>query len=135
MKTRFAPVAALTFIALTTASVATAEDTLSSRMGTTATIDAKTNTLTLVLKGKDSGIYVNTEFGTKCTFTGVDGGTVAKPELTKADAKFEDAGKPGKAKSATFTVGATKKVRGECRMVACSDSACSAPFTLPFSTP
>lgn len=120
--------------ALVTTTLASAEDTLSSKMGATATLDAKTNKLTLVLKGKEAGVYVNTEFGTKCTLTGVEGGTVAKAELTKADATFEDAGKPGKAKSATFSVGATKKVRGECRMVACSDSSCSAPFTITFTS-
>ena len=72
-------------VATTLAPLASAEETLSSKMHATATLDAKTNKLTLVLKG-DAGVYVNTEFGTKCTLSGVDGGTVAKAELTKADA-------------------------------------------------
>lgn len=135
MKLRIPAILASTSFIAAIALSAHADEPLSSKMGANAAIDAKTGKLTLVLKGKEAGVYVNTEYPTKCTLTGADGGTVEKPELTKADAKFEDAGKPGKAKSATFTVGATKKVTGSCKMVACSDSGCSAPFSINFATP
>ena len=135
MSPRIPALAATTAFVIGIAISAHADEALSSKMGATASIDAKTGKLTLVLKGKEAGIYVNTEYPTKCTLAGADGGTVEKAELNKADAKFEDAGKPGKAKSATFTVGATKKVTGSCKMVACSDSGCSAPFSINFATP
>lgn len=120
--------------AITATSIVSAEDSIESKMGATATRDAKTNKLTLVLKGKEAGVYVNTSYDFKCTLSVEAGGKVSKTELTKADAKLEDSGKADKAKSATFTVDADKKVTGECKMVACTDTGCSSPFKLPFAS-
>jgi hypothetical protein len=123
-----------TIIAVATvacAGVAFADD-LESKMGATATLDG--GKLTLVLKGKESGVYVNTEYPFKCSLKIADGGKLEKTEVAKADAKIEDAGKPGKAKSVTFVVAADKPVSGECRLVACTDSGCTSPFKLPFQT-
>jgi hypothetical protein len=74
------------------------------------------------------GWYINKDFPTKCTLKIAEGGKLEKEELKKDDGKFEDAGKEGKAKSVSFSVGADKAVTGECKLVVCSDSACSAPF-------
>lgn len=123
--------AALTVAAATVTATVSAEDTLESKMGASATVDG--GKLTLVLKGKE-GVYVNTEYPFKCTLKIADGGKLEKTDLAKGDARLEDAGKSGKAKSATFVVGADKPVGGECRLVACSDSACTAPFKLPFQS-
>jgi hypothetical protein len=131
MKTSRVLAATLVAAAATAAFSVWAEDSLESKMGATATLAG--GKLTLVLKGKEGGVYVNTEYPFKCTVKIADGGKLEKSELTKADAKFEDAGKPGKAKSATFVTGADKPVTGECKLVVCSDSACSSPFKLPFS--
>ncbi len=120
--------------AITATSIVSAEDSIGSKMGATATLDAKSGKLTLVLKGKEAGVYVNTDFPLKCTLSVADGGTLEKKELTKDDAKLEDSGKAGKAKSATFSVKADKKVTGECKMVACTDTGCSSPFKLPFAS-
>lgn len=120
--------------AISTAQRVSAEDSIESKMGATATRDAKTNKLTLVLKGKEAGVYVNTDYDLKCTLSVESGGTLSKTELTKADAKLEDSGKAGKAKSATFNVDANKKVTGECKMVACTETGCSSPFKLPFAS-
>jgi hypothetical protein len=128
------PAAAAVALILAASALGLAQDTLESKMGATATFDAGTKKLTLVLKGKESGIYVNTEYPLKCTLKIEDGGTLEKAEVRVADAKLEDAGKPGKAKSATFILGADKHVSGECKMVACSESGCSSPFKLPFSS-
>ncbi|MFO0549688.1 MAG: hypothetical protein U0271_14950 [Polyangiaceae bacterium] len=107
---------------------------LESKMGVTASFDAKSKKVTIVLKGKESGVYVNTEYPFSCTLNGKDGGSVDKAKVTKDDAKLEDSGHAGKAKSATFSVGADKGVTGECKLVACSESACSSPFKVPFSS-
>lgn len=107
---------------------------LESKMGVDAKFDAKAKKVTIVIKGKEAGVYVNTEYPFNCTLSGKDGGAVDKAKVTKDDAKLEDSGKAGKAKSATFTVGADKGVTGECKVVACSESACSSPFKVPFSS-
>lgn len=125
--------AAVTVLAAT-AAVALAQDSLEAKMGATATLDAGAKKLTLVVKGKESGVYVNTEYKMRCTLKIADGGKLEKTELTAGDAKLEDAGKAGKAKSATFVVGADKPVSGECKLVACSDSGCTSPFKLPFQS-
>lgn len=132
MKIRTALVAVAVTTAATTAVLA--QDSLESKMGVTATLDAGAKKLTLVLKGKESGVYVNTEYKLKCSLKIADGGKLEKTEVKLEDAKLEDAGKAGKAKSATFVVGADKPVTGECKLVACSDSSCTAPFKLPFQS-
>ena len=95
----------------------------------TVTIEAKRagGKLDIVIQPK-AGWYVNTEFNLKCKLKATDGGKVGKAELSKDDAKFVDAGKPGKAKSATLSTEADKPVEGECKLVTCSDNACSSPF-------
>ena len=110
------------------------EETLENKGQITATVDAKSKQLTLVIKGKEAGVYFNTEYPTKCTLAIAEGGKLEKAKLEKADAKLEDAGKPGKAKSATFKVGADKKVTGECKLVLCTDNSCSSPFTMKFES-
>ncbi len=75
-----------------------------------------------------SGWYINKDYPTKCTLKIAEGGTLEKAELKKEDAQFEDAGKEGKAKSVSFSVGADKAVEGECKLVVCSDESCSSPF-------
>lgn len=107
---------------------------LESKMGVTAKLDAKTKKVTITIKGKENGVYVNTEYPFKCNLSIASGGTLEKATVTKDDAKLEDSGKAGKAKSATISVGADKAVTGECKVVACSDSACSSPFKISFSS-
>ena len=86
--------------------------------------------LSLTIKPADSW-YINTDFPLKCTLKVADGGKLDKSELGKGDAKFEDSGKAGKAKSVSFSTGADKAVDGECKLVICSDSSCSSPFKIP----
>lgn len=75
--------------------------------------------------------YINSDYPIKCTLTIAAGGTLEKAELVKADATFTASGKEGKAKDASFSVGADKEVSGECKLVICSDTSCSPPFKLP----
>jgi len=103
-------------------------------MGITAKLDASTKKASIVLKGKDDKTYVNKEYPIKCSVKIASGGTLSKAELTKSDVAFEDAGKEGKAKSATFSVGADKTIEGTCKVVACSDNACSSPFEVKFKS-
>lgn len=84
--------------------------------------------LKLTLKPKKDGLYVNKDYPIKCTLKIAEGGKLEKTELVKADAKYEDAGKEGKAKSVSFSTGADKAVDAECKLVVCTDSTCSAPF-------
>jgi len=101
----------------------------------TATRDAKTNKVKIVLTGADAKVYVNKDYSMKCTLTIASGGTLGKAELKKEDAVFVDAaGKTGKATSATFSTGADKAVSGECKFVVCTDTACSSPFKKTFTT-
>lgn len=124
---------ALAFGALTASSVI-ADEKLESKMGVKATLDNAAKKATIVAKGTDDKTYVNTEYPIKCSVTIASGGKLEKAELTKADAVFEPAGKDGKAKSATFKVGADKAVEGKCKLVACSDNACSSPFEVSFKS-
>ncbi len=136
MKIGFA-LAALTLGTLATLTVSdsvVAEESLEGKMAITATRDTKTNELTLLIKGKDATVYVNTEYDLKCTLAIESGGALGKTELRKADAKFEDAGKPGKAKSATLKTSANKIVSGDCKIVACTDNSCSSPFKVAFKS-
>jgi hypothetical protein len=80
------------------------------------------------------GWFVNTEYNFKCTLKAAEGGKIEKSELTKADAKLVDSGKPGKAKSASFSIAAEGVVEGECKLVTCSDNACSSPFKTSFKS-
>jgi len=128
---------ALGAIATTTVlSSAVAEESLDGKATITAKLDAKTKKATIVIKGKEDGIYVNKEYPLKCDLTIKDGGTLEKAKLTKDDATYEDAGKgkEGKAKTATFKVGADKPIEGECKLVVCSVGSCSAPFKVKFSS-
>ena len=125
---------ALAFGALTASSVV-ADEKLESKMGVKATLDAAKKSASIVAKGIDDKTYVNTEYPIKCSVTIASGGKLEKAELTKADAVFESAGKEGKAKSATFKVGADKAIEGKCKLVACSDNACSSPFEVTFKSP
>jgi hypothetical protein len=117
--------------ALSASGIAVAEEDFAS----TVKIEAKREggKLAINIQPKD-GWYVNTEFKLKCTLKAAEGGKLEKAELTKDDAKFVDAGKPGKAKSASFSVGAEGKVEGECKLVTCSDNACSSPFKTSFKS-
>lgn len=112
---------------------ATAEEPLEKRVVVEAKLDAKAGKASIVLKGID-GAYINKDFPIKCDVTIAEGGKLEKAQLTKDDAKFEDSGKEGKAKSASFSVGADKSISGECKLVACSESSCSSPFKLPFKS-
>lgn len=134
MKSRF--VFAVLAAAMTTVvSSALAEESLEGKATVDATLDAKAGQVTIVLHGASEGIYVNEEYALKCSVRSREGGRVDKPELRKDDAKYESvADKPGKAKSATFTVGADKAVEGECKLVVCTTTACSSPFKVPFSS-
>ena len=80
------------------------------------------------MKPSKDGLYVNKDYPIKCTLKIADGGKLEKTELVKADAKYEDAAKEGKAKSVSFSVGADKAVDAECKLVVCTDATCSAPF-------
>ncbi len=134
MKIGFA-LAALAFGAVTALSGSVvADEKLESKMGVKATLDAAAKKATIVAKGTDDKTYVNTEYPIKCSVTIAAGGKLEKAELTKADVTFESAGKEGKAKSATFKVGADKAIEGKCKMVACSDNACSSPFEVTFKS-
>ncbi|MBL8744178.1 MAG: hypothetical protein JNK04_23885 [Myxococcales bacterium] len=134
MKIGFA-FAALAFGAVTAlSSSGVAEEKLEGKIGVTAKLDATTKKATIVLKGTDDKTYVNTEYGTKCSVTIAAGGKLEKAELTKSDATFEASGKEGKAKSATFKVGADKAIEGKCKVVACTDNSCSSPFEVSFKS-
>jgi hypothetical protein len=134
MKIGFA-LAALAFGTVTAlASSGVADDKLENKMGVKATLDATAKKATIVLKGTDDKTYVNTEYGTKCSVTIASGGKLEKAELVKADATFEPSGKDGKAKSATFKVGADKAIEGKCKVVACTDNSCSSPFEVTFKS-
>jgi hypothetical protein len=76
----------------------------------------------------DSTWFINTEYPIKCTLKVADGGKLDKAELKKDDAKFEESGKAGKAKSVSFETRADKAVEGECKLVICTESSCSSPF-------
>jgi hypothetical protein len=134
MKIGFA-LAALAFGAVTVSSSSVvADEKLESKMGVKATLDAAKKSASIVAKGIDDKTYVNTEYPIKCSVTIASGGKLEKAELTKADAVFEASGKEGKAKSATFKVGADKAIEGKCKLVACTDSACSSPFEVTFKS-
>lgn len=137
MNIRFAA-AALALGALFATAVlpsAFAEESLDGKATVDAKLDSASKKLTLVIKGKGDGVYVNTEYSLKCSLKAKDGGALEKAELKKDDAKFEDvAGKAGKAKSATLTASADKSVEGSCKVVVCTDTSCSNPFKVPFSS-
>jgi len=110
------------------AAVASADDDPSTHV----TIEAKRDAGKLTIKITPAEhYYVNADYPLKCTLTIADGGKLGKSELTKADGAYTDAGKPGKAKAVTFTTDADKAVTGECKMVLCQDTSCSAPFKSP----
>ena len=132
MKIRFA-LAALVLSSTALLSSAVAEESLDGK----AMVEAKVSAgkATIVIKGKSYGIYVNEDFGLKCSVKAKDGGKVDKAELKKEDAKYElVADKPGKAKSATLTVGADKGIEGECKVVICTTTACSSPQKVSYSS-
>jgi hypothetical protein len=136
MNIRFAA-AALALGALFATAVlpsASAEESLDGKATVDAKLDSASKKLTLVIKGAGDGVYVNTEYSLKCSLKAKDGGALEKAELKKDDAKFEDAGKAGKAKSATLTASADKSVEGSCKVVVCTDTSCSNPFKVPFSS-
>ena len=121
-------VAALALTAVLASDVAADED-WPSHLKITAT--AKDGELKVVLEGGD-GWYVNTEFpGLKVGVDAVDGVTLDKSELGKADARLEGTEHEGKAKRATFAVkfkGSAKPSSGSYKTVVCSEKACSPPF-------
>jgi hypothetical protein len=118
-----------------TASSAIADETLENKGTITATLDAKAKTVTIVIKGKEAGVWVNKEYPIKCSLTIAEGGKLDKAEVKKEDAVYVDAkGHEGKADSATFKVGANKKVSGECKLVLCTANSCSSPFKQSFSS-
>ncbi len=124
---------ALATIALGAAStVLTASDTVTADEDYAAkvTVEAKRASGKLGLKLKTvPDWYINKDYPLKCALKVADGGRLGKTELVKADAKFEDvAGKEGKAKSVSFSTDADKVVEGDCKIVVCSDTACSSPF-------
>ena len=125
MKLGFA-LAALTLGAMTLSTSLGAEEDYAKQVTVSAKRDA--GKLALTLKPSKDGLYVNKDYPIKCTLKIADGGKLEKTELVKADAKYEDAGKEGKAKSVSFSVGADKTVETECKLVVCTDATCSAPF-------
>ena len=134
MKIRFA-LAALVLSSTALLSSAVAEESLDGKATVEAKLDAKAGKATIVIKGKSDGIYVNEDFGLKCSVKAKDGGKVDKAELKNEDAKYESvADKPGKAKSATLTVGADKGIEGECKVVICTTTACSSPQKVSYSS-
>src|SRR5687768_1115276 len=111
MKIRFALAALALAATATIPSAVVADESLEGKATVEAKLDAKAKKVTIVIKGKGDGVYVNKDYPLKCTLTAKDGGTVEKAELKKEDAKYEDvSGKAGKAKSATFVVGSDKGV-------------------------
>jgi hypothetical protein len=135
MKTAFAALALGAFaITASSSTSATADEPLESKIVIEAKLDAKEKKATIVLKGKDGGTYINKDYPAKCTVSIAEGGKLEKTELKKEDGKYEDAGKEGKAKSLTFSVGADKSISGECKLVACTDSSCSSPFKVSFKS-
>lgn len=133
MKIRFA-LAALALATTAVLSSAVADEALEGKATAEAKFDSASGKATIVVKPKGDGIYINSEYAIKCTVKSKAGGKVDKSELKKDDAKFEAADKPGKAKSATFTVGADKSVEGECKLAVCRAEACSNPFKISFSS-
>lgn len=125
MKLGFA-LAALTLGAMTLSTSLGAEEDYAKQVTVNAKRDA--GKLSLTLKPNKDGLYVNKDYPIKCTLKIADGGKLEKTELAKADAKYEDAGKEGKAKSVTWSVAADKAVDAECKLVVCTDATCSAPF-------
>jgi hypothetical protein len=135
MKSRFA-LAALALGTTVMIPAAVAQESLDGKATITAT-QGKDGKVTVVLKGAESKdkIYVNKSYPIKCSLKAKDGGKLDKNEIKKDDLKFEDAaGKEGKANSATFSVAADKGIDGECKMVVCTDNACSSPFTVKFAS-
>lgn len=132
MKTGFA-LAALAlgaFVATLSSPVAADED-----YAKKVTIEAKRDAGKLAIKiAPVTDWYVNAEYPLKCTLKVADGGKVEKSELAKADGKYEESGKAGKAKSVSFSLAADKAVEGECKLVVCSDNACSSPFKVAFKS-
>jgi len=134
MKIRFA-LAAIALATTTVISSAVADEALEGKATADAKLDAKAGKATLVLKGKGDGVYINKDYGLKCSVKAKDGGKVDKSELKKEDATYESvADKPTKAKSATFTVGADKAIEGECKLVVCTDTSCSSPFKVSITS-
>lgn len=134
MKIRFA-LAALVLATTALATTAVADEALEGKATVDAKLDASAKKVTLVIKGKGDGVYLNKDYGLKCSVKSKGGGSVDKAELKKDDAKYEDAaGHPGKANSATLTVGADKSVEGECKVVVCTEKSCSSPFKVSYSS-
>jgi hypothetical protein len=129
---------ALAALALGTTSVlssAVADETLEGKATIDAKLDAKASKVTVVIKGKGDGVYLNKEYALKCSLKAKDSGKLDKTEIKKEDATYEAVpDKAGKAKSATFTVGADKGLEGDCKMVVCTDNSCSSPFKVSFTS-
>jgi hypothetical protein len=133
MNIRFA-LAALALATTAVISSAVAAEALEGKASASAKFDAKAGKATITIKPTGDGVYLNSEYGLKCNVKAKDGGKVDKSELKKADATYDASDKPGKAKSATLTVGADKGVEGDCKVTVCSGEACSSPFKINFSS-
>jgi len=106
--------------------VASESDPLEKRVAITLRRDG--GKVTLVLKATDGHAYVNSAFPTWCELQST--GPIDKARLAKADFTIEDSGKPGKARSMSALIGAQRPIHARCRLVACSDAACSSPFSM-----
>ncbi|NUP07069.1 MAG: hypothetical protein HOW73_13525 [Polyangiaceae bacterium] len=112
---------------------ALAEESLDGKAVGEATV--KDGKATIVIKGASDGIYVNKDYPIKCSVKSKGNGKLDKHALKKEDAKYEDvAGKAGKARSVTLGVGATGAIEGSCKVVVCTDNACSSPFAVDFAS-
>jgi hypothetical protein len=127
-------IAALALATTAVISAAFAADALEGKATADAKFDSKAGKATITIKPTGDGVYLNSEYNLKCNVKAKDGGKVDKSELKKDDAKYEASDKPGKAKSATLTVGADKGVEGDCKVTVCSTESCSSPFKINFSS-
>lgn len=132
MNIRIALAAAACLATTAVFSTAIADEALEGKA--TATAKVESGKATIVVKPSGDGVYLNQDYALKCNVKAKDGGKVDKSELKKDDASYEASGKAGKAKSATFTVGADKGVEGDCKVVVCMDEKCSSPFKINFSS-
>ncbi|MEQ8280552.1 MAG: hypothetical protein RKU31_43165 [Deltaproteobacteria bacterium] len=123
--------AALVLIAVLSASEARAEDWANAfEIGASSDAD----TVVITVRPTRDGHYVNADYPTKLTLAST-GTTLSKTTLRRDDARFVDAGLPGKAKRATFSVGAKGDgtITVTYKLTVCTSKACSPPLKGTFT--
>ncbi|MEQ9497694.1 MAG: hypothetical protein RIT81_12570 [Deltaproteobacteria bacterium] len=118
--------AALVLIVLALAPEARAEDWANAfEIGESSAAD----TVVITVRPTRDGHYVNADYPTKLTLA-AKGTVLSKTTLRRDDARFVDAGLPGKAKRATFSVGAKGDgtIEVTYKLTVCTAKACSPPL-------